>query len=117
MTNRKTTEQSSESSFRFLQRVFYGDAVKDEATALALAEVLIRSKFGEKELERQLPLSVRTDEDCWIIEGSYNKDESKVGEGPAIIRMNKAHATIESMYLRLITPPGYLPGDPRVPKT
>jgi hypothetical protein len=113
MTDQENPEKSSETGFRFLQRVFYGDAVKDEAAALGIAEILIRSSFGEKELDRQKPLSIWTDDDCWIIQGSFNKDESKVGEGPVIVRMNKAHATIESMYLRLITPPGYLPGDTR----
>jgi len=107
------SSKEKESSFRLLQRALYGDAIKDEKTAVELAEVLIRNSFGDVELTRQKPLSAKLEEDTWVVMGSLNKDETKLGAGPAIIKMNKTHATIESMYLKVVTPPGYLRRFPR----
>jgi hypothetical protein len=107
---RKETSSNGENAevFRSFQRALYGDALKDEATALAVAEILIRSSFGDAELLRQRPLKIKSEDQSWIIEGSFNAEGKTVGEGPVVVRLNKADATVETLFLKLITPPGYL---------
>lgn len=45
------------------------DVVQNEGTAVALAEVLIRGRVGDAALERNRPLSVRTEGEFWVVEG------------------------------------------------
>ncbi|HTI88455.1 MAG TPA: NTF2 fold immunity protein [Alphaproteobacteria bacterium] len=95
--------------FRMVQRAMYGDSVKDTDSAVALAEVLVARNFGKSVLEKQQPLTAREDGDAWIIEGSAAKIQPKPGMGPVIVRLAKADAKVESLYLSAAGPKGPFP--------
>jgi hypothetical protein len=50
-----------------------GDIVPDEKTALAVVEVLVRSKYGEDIFEQNRPWTVRRDGDFWLVDGKEKK--------------------------------------------
>ena len=93
------------SAFRMFQRVIYGDAIKNKETALAISRILVESEFGVKELKRQEPLEVKDDGENWSVEGNFNKNRTAIPNGPVIVKLNKANATVVSMYRSLVTPP------------
>lgn len=93
------------SNFRMFQRVIYGDAIKDKATAIAISRILVESEFGAKELKRQEPFEIKDDGENWNVEGSFNKDRTAIPNGPVVVKLNKANATVISLYRCLVTPP------------
>jgi hypothetical protein len=95
--------------FRFVQRAMYGDCIKDNDTAVAVAEVLVARNLGNDVLQKQKPLTAREDGDAWIIEGSAAKIQPKPGMGPVIVRLTKADAKVESLYLSAAGPQGPFP--------
>jgi hypothetical protein len=100
----RMTPEMRAKSFRRFQRMLYGDLIKDAATAIALAEVLVKNNFGDDVLKKQRPLKATADGDFWIVEGSVTKDPAKQPEGPVILRINKADLTVDEFYLHLNRP-------------
>jgi hypothetical protein len=100
----RMTPEMRAKAFKRFQQMVYGDLIKDKETAIALAELLIKSKFGDQVLTAQRPLNAKTDGDFWIVEGSVTKDSTQSLEGPVILRVNKADLTVEEFYLHFNRP-------------
>jgi len=98
------TPEMRAKAFKRFQQMVYGDLIKDKETAIALAEVLIKSKFGDQVLAIQRPLNATADDDFWVVEGSVTKDPKKALEGPVILRINKADLAVEEFYLHFNRP-------------
>ncbi|MGZ5851894.1 MAG: NTF2 fold immunity protein [Hyphomicrobium sp.] len=47
-----------------------GERLVSRTTALAIAELIVRDRFGQGELDRQMPLEIRGQDDTWIITGN-----------------------------------------------
>lgn len=82
---------------KYVQQIIHGDLVENGKAAIELAEVLVRNKFGDSDLQEQQPFVARDGDQVWIVEGSKNKDRSVEGRGRLVIMVNKAHAKIESL--------------------
>lgn len=91
-------------TFEYLQRAVNGDLVKNEASAIALAEVLIQKNFGDEALKEQQPLITRENEEYWQVEGSLNRDPSIAGRGPVIVKIRKRDACVPVFYASFVDP-------------
>ena len=72
----------------FVQRAIHGALVDNADAAIAIAETLVRNKFGEAALREQQPLGARDGGQIWIVEGSLNRNRAHEGPGMLILRMN-----------------------------
>jgi hypothetical protein len=81
----------------FIQQMLHGDLVKDGTAAISIAEIVIRSNFGDVSLQEQQPLVVSDGGDCWIVDGSLNKDRLVEGPGKISLRLYKSDARISSL--------------------
>ena len=54
------------------------DVIPDKETAIKVAEVILKKRYGEKNIERQQPFEVYLKNNVWIITGTL-KDSSDGG--------------------------------------
>jgi hypothetical protein len=85
----------------FIFRVLNGDMVRDAATALDLAETLLRHRYGEGMLKAQQPLSAHDAGDSWMIEGTSEAVDPVSNAGQVRLRINKADASVAWLYFEL----------------
>ena len=78
-----------------------GNMVNDAITAIDLASVLIRHRYGEEFLKVQQPLSTRDDGEFWLVDGPPNAVETKSGIGPIHIRLKKSDASVAGLFCSL----------------
>lgn len=74
-----------------------GNMIDDAETAMELASVLIRRRYGEEILKIQQPLTVRDSEEFWIVEGPPNAFEPKTGLGPVYVQLKKTDASVTAL--------------------
>jgi NTF2 fold immunity protein len=84
-----------------LQHLFNVEMVKDPETAIELAEVLFRRKYGADSLKLQQPLSAKDEGDSWTISGNPDALDSSDQSGPIHIGLMKADASVISFQFTL----------------
>lgn len=87
-----------------LHKLIHGDLVKNQETAIAIAELLLKSNFGVARLQEQRPLICRDSGDFWTVEGSQNKDRAKQGPGWVTIEIRKSNAQILRLFFIWVIP-------------
>jgi NTF2 fold immunity protein of polymorphic toxin system component len=88
---------NDKSSFDHVMQAINGNMIDDAETAIELASVLIRRRYGEDILKIQQPLTVRDSEEFWIIEGPPNAFEPKTGLGPVYVQLKKIDASVTAL--------------------
>jgi hypothetical protein len=68
--------------------------VPDEKTAIRIAEAVLTSIYGEKQIKSEEPFSAKLHNGVWTVEGTIAEG---VEGGVAIIKISKAHGTIISV--------------------
>jgi hypothetical protein len=86
----------------YVQRLVYGDMVKDAATAIELAAVLIRRNCGASSLNGQEPLTAREEGAYWWVDGAAKKTKTSLGPGPVHVKLKKTDASVASLYWTLL---------------
>lgn len=51
-----------------------GEKLVSQEAALGIAALIVEDRFGQDELDRQIPLKVHEQDDTWIITGSARPD-------------------------------------------
>lgn len=87
----------------YLYQILQGDLVEDAETAVDLAAVLIRRKWGDDTLNEQQPLVAREDGDAWWVEGAPRKSEASPGALSVRMQMKKKDASVALLHW---LPPG-----------
>jgi hypothetical protein len=88
----------------------HGDLVKSEETAIAIAELLLRSNYGVDALQEQKPLTCRDDGEFWTVEGSQNKDRADDGPGWVTMEIRKSNSQVlRFFFIWVIQPRDELP--------
>jgi len=83
---------------RRLMQILNDDMAPDAETAIALAETLIRRRYGEDSLSAQQPLSARDAGKYWAIDGTPDAVEPDSGFGPVRIEVRKVDAGFAALY-------------------
>jgi len=91
-----------DSPLDYIQQMLTGGVVNTSALASKLAGALIAGHYGDKELELQLPLTIADQGDCWLVEGSRNKDRALEGTGHAIVKIKKSNGAILQFMIRAV---------------
>ncbi|MGE5538310.1 MAG: NTF2 fold immunity protein [Gemmatimonas sp.] len=76
--------------------------LKDAPSAVAVAEALIRAKFGEQALKEQRPLTAKADGEFWQVEGSLNRGSKEPGAGPVKIRFRRSDMQVVSLHFSIV---------------
>jgi hypothetical protein len=79
-----------------IQKMFFGDIVRNADMALRVARVLAEGLWGINDLAEQEPLTVQPDGDCWRVLGA-RKPEGEEGHGPIVIVLRKADCQVVSI--------------------
>lgn len=87
-----------ETATRRLLQALTGPIAEDAETAIALAETLIRQRFGEETVKTQWPLSAHDAGEFWAITGPPDAVQPTSGVGPVRIEVRKADAGISALY-------------------
>lgn len=70
--------------------------VKNESTALQIAEAIAIAHYGKAKIDEERPLQVRLEGDMWIVEGTFHGEETTFG-GVVLIRISKDTGCIVQM--------------------
>ncbi|HEY2444880.1 MAG TPA: NTF2 fold immunity protein [Rhizomicrobium sp.] len=85
-----------------LQRVLRGGIVDKPSVARDLAEIILKSGYGKRELDRQRPLVVKDRGDFWQIDGSYNRERRPGAKGSVMIQIAKTDGRVIRIELPII---------------
>lgn len=62
--------------------------------AVQIAEIVLKKIYGEKNIEKQKPFSINLENDVWIIEGYWDRNDFYTFGGVAYIEMRKDNGEI-----------------------
>jgi len=86
-----------ENLFEHLSRAVNGDMIDDAETAIEIASVFVRRRFGEEFLKVQQPLSARDDGEFWWVDGPLNAFEKKTGLGSVHLKLKRSDASVAAL--------------------
>lgn len=80
-----------------------GSRLVSAKTAAQLIRLIVTDEYGQDELDRNEPLSVREDGDVWIVDGAPGEQHAQVhgrprGAGPLFARISKFDGQILDYY-------------------
>ena len=85
-----------------MNEMLKGGLITNPESALALAEVIISSAYGDEELDRQLPLIVTDEDDRWHVTSNFNQDRQCDQSGPVSLLIRKTNAAVIDISLPFI---------------
>lgn len=67
--------------------------IPDEATAVQVAEAILKPIYGEKEIKTEEPFTATLGKDVWTVKGHFSGDKDTLG-GVAVIGLSKSKGTV-----------------------
>lgn len=84
--------------FAHVMQAVNGDMIDDAETAIELASVFIRRRFGEGFLKVQHLLSARDDGEFWWVDGPPNAFEKETDLGSVHLQLRRSDAGVASIF-------------------
>jgi len=78
-----------------------GEKLVSRETALGIAALVVKDRFGQSEFDRQLPLQIREQDEAWIITGSARSDVP-AGTPSGALKRGKLLMTISQLDGRIL---------------